>query len=391
MTFPNEKTENEKYFDIFTPSPNPKKRLRSENNQLESTPLRKTPKHEINGPFCKPCSKEYPSDAHLQYHTWNSHTWYTCPVCKSDKLGITNARYHLCQDHGKTPTEAVELICPTKEPKTFIHPDTDSGTESEGPDEPEPLYCKLCDRFFQSKQGYSSHARNAHQTNMFGLLAMSKNIKDEPTASKSENSEIPSLPCSLCDRVFHTNSGLASHARSTHKTTRSEMLENVKVEQPDLPVPDISDSELSDTEIYDKKVGQKTWACPICAKVYMCQSGASSHVRKVHDMTFTQAKNMMTGAKKSYKYPPNNPLEDPSGEFGCTECPKRFATNWSRVTHIVRSHEKCRFECPFCTKTLRTLSGANDHVINMHGIPREEINGIITVVINEHGDRKVLE
>ena len=77
MTFQNEKVgkNSEAYYSIFNMTPSPKKRLRKSDIKPEVTPRGSSHKRlKRDSHSCNSCSNEYPSEAHLRYHTWNNHT-----------------------------------------------------------------------------------------------------------------------------------------------------------------------------------------------------------------------------------------------------------------------------------------------------------------------------
>ena len=289
----------------------------------------------------------------------NSNDRLPCPFCNSDFTKRCSVKYHIERVHQKRKDFFCDIcgqmfaqgsslkkhkLKSCKVAKILQHGGKLNIGRQITPSDNGTFECELCQKFFVSEDGLSSHITIEHNDNeeFYVCPHCDKSFKRKKSLNihlRKYHQGICTFPCKQCSEKFPDALSLSQHVSAFHGIVR---------------------------EFY----------CQICGTEFVALGAAKQHIREFHP-------GMENGIKRKETLEPAYNCTHCGKSFGnegalvrhenfehakfaCQMCPARYLTNEALQQHVAFLHEVTGYECTICAVACTTNKEILDHLVTFH-------------------------
>ena len=211
------------------------------------------------------------------------------------------------------------------------------------------IQCKICEKWFSSKDKLNSHIQDVHQKSKF--------------------------QCQMCDEKFITPYNLNLHYKYTHNLTKVPTRTNL-----------VSGDEKNSNKKIDNAINDKN-KCKLCSETFKTNQNLRKHVLSVHEKLF---KFDCTKCDKKFPRKDNldyhfksihaNNVKNEASKCAkvklhqCPNCWYQFKSKASLKKHVETAHSKTsKFHCDHCNYQGSTKQDLQLHCENRHGAKQNNV------------------
>ncbi|KAJ2941947.1 hypothetical protein O0L34_g10765 [Tuta absoluta] len=312
---------------------------------------RKKRRRNKDGHKCSHCSKSFKTYLYKQKHEEIKHgnlPPVTCTVCRK-----TIKNKHSLYHHMK-----------------FVHTD-------------KTVHCDVCNKWY-SRASYRQHFKSSskHQesyvkkSNKYQCRFCTKYYRSNTDREEHEiirHSNLPAVPCKLCNRTLLNKYSLDKHMRAVHLHEYSELhckpcdkwFSNNYSYKRHLRV---SPKHIKEEDIEARKV-----SCTICNKVLSGKKYLKNHMELHNDAVYCQPCGKWFG-KTTYKKHITTSLKHNTRNedklFTCDDCKLQYYRKPDLIDHILTRHLKIPYQCGKCPLKFKSRRTRSRHMMT-HKPPKE--------------------
>ncbi|XP_070548042.1 zinc finger protein 260-like [Ptychodera flava] len=316
---------------------------------------------------CEICGKVLTSAEgmalHLNAHKKESH--HICRFCgkgiKTKYFLIVHERIHT----GERPFSCEQCGNSFKDKGTLtVHMRIHTGEK--------PFTCEYCGKSFRFKNVLRRHERlhtgkKDFQCEICGLFFQQK--KSLQIHKMKHTGERP-FPCETCEKAFKTSYDLKNH-----------MMTHIVGEKPHRCNICEKGFQHSSSLRKHKKIKHNNpegILCHMCAEKFAYNWQLLKHIEKKHRPKIPIEKKHRPKIPIEKKHSPKTPKRErkpyirnpnPSKEFPCTVCSKRFSAKRTLLRHMHVHASNPKYQCKFCGRTFAGKWNVKKHIENKHSTP----------------------
>ena len=294
---------------------------------------------------CDQCDARFTSNGSLQKHRI-SHTDerpFFCGMCDKTFQRFDCLKRHLerstpCsedQKKGNKLDEVYEIVATTENPIIVPTSENSESMDAMSLDSIQDIkfHCKLCPKYFSTKQHVRQHVRMVHGEKTFKCDICDAAFTSNGGLTRHKMSHTDERPyvCQICNKGFQRQNQLTNHLNRTTPCDRDPMASNVDEDFGIIPAT-VNPEDFDATD--PKSLENCQFQCKHCPKSFTSKQFVRQHVRNVHG----------------------------ERNFQCDECDAKFTSNGGLQRHKMTHTDERPFSCDLCHKSFGRQSQLKKHL-----------------------------